>query len=143
VARAAQLHDGGADCKAAPRTGVRPIILQGSVSENALLPAAALHRFARSRIVPRTWSRAVQTYTLAIADGVLFACLPDEADIGAAIADAAAVSYGFGLCLDVVRGTTLTDAAGPDDEVVLQESPDSELLDADGRSYRYAVRRLS
>lgn len=83
----------------------------------------------------------MQTYTLAIADGVLFACLPDEADISAAITDATATNYGFGLNLDIVRGATLTDAAGPEDEVVWQESPDSELLDAQGRRYRYAVRR--
>ena len=85
----------------------------------------------------------MQTYTLAIADGVLFACLPDEADVAAAISDATAVSYGFGLSLDVVRGTTLTDAAGPDDEVVWQEGSDSELLDEAGRSYRFAVRKPS
>jgi hypothetical protein len=85
----------------------------------------------------------VQTYTLAIADGVLFACLPDEADIASAVADATAVSYGFGLNLDIVRGATLTDAARPDDEVVWQEGSDSELLDADGRRFRYAVRRPS
>lgn len=83
----------------------------------------------------------MQTYTLAISDGVLFACLPDEADITAAITDATATNYGFGLSLDIVRGATLTDAAGPDDEVVWQEGPDSELLDAQGRRYRYAVRR--
>jgi len=71
----------------------------------------------------------VQTYTLAIADGVLFACLPDEADISAAITDATATNYGFGLSLDIVRGATLTDAAGPEDEVVWQ-----------GRRYRHAVR---
>lgn len=81
------------------------------------------------------------TYTLAIADGVLFACLPDGEDIAAAIDDATATNYGFGLALDIVRGATLTDAAGPHDEVVLRESPDSELLDAQGRRYRYAVRR--
>jgi hypothetical protein len=85
----------------------------------------------------------LQTYTLAIADGVLFACLPDEADITAAITDATAVSYGFGLALDIVRGATLTDAACPDDEVIWQEGSDSELLDADGRRFRYAVRRPS
>ncbi|MBE7245798.1 MAG: hypothetical protein INR63_12660 [Actinomycetospora chiangmaiensis] len=85
----------------------------------------------------------MQTYTLAIADGVLFACLPDEADITAAITDATAVSYGFGLALDIVRGATLTDAACPDDEVIWQEGPDSELLDAEGRRFRYAVRRPS
>ncbi|MDP4024526.1 hypothetical protein Q8W71_18030 [Methylobacterium sp. NEAU 140] len=85
----------------------------------------------------------MQTYTLAIADGILFACLPDGADIAAAVAEAAAVSYGFGLSLDIVRGTTLTDAADPDDEVVWQETPDSELLDVEGRPYRYAVRRHS
>ena len=83
----------------------------------------------------------MQTYTLAIADGVLFACLPDEADITAAITDATATNYGFGLSLDIVRGATLTDAAGPEDEVVWRESPDSELVDAQGRRYRYAVRR--
>lgn len=83
------------------------------------------------------------TYTLAIADGVLFACLPDGADIAAAITDATATNYGAGLTLDVIRGTTLTDAARPDDEVVLQDSRDSELLDAYGRRYRYAVRRPS
>ena len=83
------------------------------------------------------------TYTLAIADGVLFACLPDGADIAAAITDATATSYGAGLALDIVRGTTLTDAARPDDEVVLQENRDGELMDAHGRRYRYAVRRPS
>lgn len=83
----------------------------------------------------------MQTYTLAISDGVLFACLPDEADIVSAITDATAVSYGFGLSLDIVRGATLTDSAGPNDEVVWQEGSDSELLDAQGRRYRYAVRR--
>jgi hypothetical protein len=87
------------------------------------------------------WSPTVQTYTLAIADGVLFACLPDEADISAAITDATATNYGFGLSLDIVRGATLTDAARPEDEVVWRESPDSELVDAQGRRYRYAVRR--
>ncbi|MEL6063991.1 MULTISPECIES: hypothetical protein [unclassified Methylobacterium] len=83
----------------------------------------------------------MQTYTLAISDGVLFACLPDEADIASAITEATAVSYGFGLNLDIVRGATLTNATGPDDEVVWQEGPDSELLDETGRRYRYAVRR--
>lgn len=83
----------------------------------------------------------MQTYTLAISDGVLFACLPDEADIASAITEATAVSYGFGLDLDIVRGAILTDAAGPEDEVVWQEGSDSELLDAQGRRYRYAVRR--
>jgi hypothetical protein len=85
----------------------------------------------------------VQTYTLAIADGVLFACLPDEADITAAITDATATNYGFGLNLDIVRGAVLTNAKGPKDELVWQEGPDSELLDAQGRRYRYAVRRAS
>ncbi|MFC6792591.1 hypothetical protein [Methylobacterium komagatae] len=85
----------------------------------------------------------MQTYTLAIADGVLFACLPDGGDIAAAIDDATAVSYGAGLSLDIVRGTVLTDAAGPGDEIVWRESSDSELLDEDGRRYRYAVRRHS
>lgn len=65
----------------------------------------------------------------------------DEADITAAITDATATNYGFGLSLDIVRGATLTNAAGPEDEVVWQEGPDSELLDAQGRRYRYAVRR--
>ncbi|GJD46782.1 hypothetical protein AFCDBAGC_4666 [Methylobacterium cerastii] len=83
------------------------------------------------------------TYTLAIADGVLFACLPDEADIGSAIAEAAATNYGAGLALSIVRGTELTDAARPDDDVVWRETSDSELLDADGRRYRYAVRRAA
>jgi hypothetical protein len=85
----------------------------------------------------------VQTYTLAIADGVLFACLPDEADISAAITEAAATNYGFGLSLDIVRGATLTNAKAPEDEVVWQEGSDSELLDEQGRRYRYAVRRHS
>jgi hypothetical protein len=89
------------------------------------------------------WSPSVQTYTLAIADGVLFACLPDGADIAAAITDAAATNYGFGLSLDIVRGATLTDAARPNDEVVWREGSDSELLDAHSRRYRYAVRRPS
>ena len=71
----------------------------------------------------------MQTYTLAIADGVLFACLPDEADITAAITDATATNYGFGLSLDIVRGATLTNAAGPEDEVVA------------GRSRQRAARR--
>ncbi|MHC2107703.1 MULTISPECIES: hypothetical protein [unclassified Methylobacterium] len=85
----------------------------------------------------------MQTYTLAIADGVLFACLPDEADISAAITEAAATNYGFGLNLDIVRGATLTNAKAPEDEVVWQEGSDSELLDEQGRRYRYAVRRHS
>ena len=83
------------------------------------------------------------TYTLAIADGVLFACLPDGADIAAAITDATATNYGFGLSLDIVRGATLTDTAGPHDEIVWREGPDSELLDTQGRPYRYAVRRAN
>jgi hypothetical protein len=85
----------------------------------------------------------MQTYTLAIADGVLFACLPDQADLATAITEATAMSYGAGLTLDIVRGTVLTDAAKPDDEIVWRESSDSELLDEDGRRYRYAVRRHS
>lgn len=85
----------------------------------------------------------MQTYTLAIADGVLFACLPDEADVAAAITEATAMSYGAGLALDIVRGTVLTDATGPGDEIVWCESSDSELLDEQGRRYRYAVRRHS
>jgi hypothetical protein len=85
----------------------------------------------------------MQTYTLAIADGVLFACLPDQADLAEAITEATAMSYGAGLTLDIVRGTVLTDAAKPDDEIVWRESSDSELLDEDGRRYRYAVRRHS
>ena len=85
----------------------------------------------------------MQTYTLAIADGVLFACLPDEADISAAITDATATNYGFGLNLDIVRGATLTNAKRPRDELVWQEGSDSELLDDQGRRYRYAVRRHS
>ncbi len=66
---------------------------------------------SRSTHFALSWSPSVQTYTLAIADGVLFACLPDEADISAAITDATAMNYGFGLNLDIVRGATLTDAA--------------------------------
>ncbi len=85
----------------------------------------------------------MQTYTLAIADGVLFACLPDQADLAEAITEATAMSYGAGLTLDIVRGTVLTDAAAPDDEIVWRESSDSVLLDEDGRRYRYAVRRHS
>jgi hypothetical protein len=85
----------------------------------------------------------MQTFTLAIADGVLFACLPDQADLAEAITEATAMSYGAGLTLDIVRGTVLTDAAKPDDEIVWRESSDSELLDEDGRRYRYAVRRHS
>ncbi len=85
----------------------------------------------------------MQTYTLAIADGVLFACLPDQADLAEAITEATAMSYGAGLTLDIVRGTVLTDAAKPDDEIVWRESSDSELLDEDGRRYRFAVRRHS
>jgi hypothetical protein len=85
----------------------------------------------------------MQTYTLAIADGVLFACLPDQADLAEAITEATAMSYGAGLTLEIVRGTVLTDAAKPDDEIVWRESSDSELLDEDGRRYRYAVRRHS
>ncbi|MCJ2015772.1 hypothetical protein [Methylobacterium sp. J-076] len=85
----------------------------------------------------------MQTYTLAIADGVLFACLPDGGDVAAAITEATTVNYGAGLSLDIVRGTVLTDATGPGDEVVWCESSDSELLDEEGRRYRYAVRRHS
>lgn len=85
----------------------------------------------------------MRTYTLAIADGVLFACLPDEGDIGAAIAEAAATSYGFGIALDIVRGATLTDETKPADEVIWSEDRDSELLDEAGRPYRYAVRRAA
>ena len=81
------------------------------------------------------------TYTLAIADGVLFACLPDEADLASAITEATAMSYGAGLALDIVKGTVLTDAARPGDEIVWRESCDSELLDEGGRRYRFAVRR--
>ncbi len=47
------------------------------------------------------------------------------------------------MSLDIVRGATLTNAKGPEDEVVWQEGSDSELLDAEGRRYRYAVRRHS
>jgi hypothetical protein len=83
----------------------------------------------------------MQTYTLAIADGVLFACLPDEGDLASAITEATAMSYGAGLALDIVRGTVLTNAAGPGDEIVWRESSDSELLDETGRRYRFAVRR--
>ncbi|WP_375463293.1 hypothetical protein [uncultured Methylobacterium sp.] len=83
------------------------------------------------------------TYTLAIADGVLFACLPDEADVAQAVAEATTTNYGFGLALSIVRGAVLTDAARPGDHVVWREGPDSELLDADGRRYRYAVRRAA
>lgn len=83
------------------------------------------------------------TYTLAIADDVLFACVPDGADIATAIADATATNYGFGIALSIVRGAVLTDSAKPDDDVVWREGPDSELLDADGRRYRYAVRRAA
>ncbi|GJE61945.1 hypothetical protein [Methylobacterium trifolii] len=85
----------------------------------------------------------MRTYTLAIADGVLFACLPDGADIAGAITEATATSYGFGIALDIVRGATLTDTAGPRDEVVWAEGRDSELLDEQGRCYRYAVRRAA
>ncbi len=53
------------------------------------------------------------------------------------------MSYGAGLTLDIVRGTVLTDAAKPDDEIVWRESSDSELLDEEGRRFRYAVRRHS
>ncbi len=84
----------------------------------------------------------MQTYTLAIADGVLFACLPDGGDIAAAIDDATSMSYGAGLS-SISSGTVLTDAAGPGDEIVWRESSDSELLDEEGRRYRYAVRRHS
>lgn len=85
----------------------------------------------------------MQTYTLAIADGILFACLPDGGDVAAAITEATAMSYGAGLSLDIVRGMVLTDAAKPGDEIVWRESSDSELLDEAGRRYRYAVRRHS
>jgi hypothetical protein len=83
----------------------------------------------------------MQTYTLAIADGVLFACLPDEGDLASAITEATAMSYGAGLALDIVRGTVLTDTVWPEDRIVWRESSDSELLDADGRRFRFAVQR--
>lgn len=83
----------------------------------------------------------MQTYTLAIVDGVLFACLPDAGDLAAAITEATAMSYGAGLPLDIVRGTVLTDSVRPGDEIVWRESSDSELLDADGQRFRFAVRR--
>ena len=83
------------------------------------------------------------TYTLAFADGVLFACVPDEADIASAITEATATNYGFGIALDIVRGAELTDAACPDDDVVWCETSDSELTDREGRCYRYAVRRAA
>ncbi|GJD33725.1 hypothetical protein [Methylobacterium aerolatum] len=83
----------------------------------------------------------MQTYTLAIVDGVLFACLPDAGDLATAITEATAMSYGAGLSLDIVRGTVLTDTLRPGDEVVWRESSDSELLDAEGQRHRFAVIR--
>ncbi|GJD81521.1 hypothetical protein [Methylobacterium gregans] len=83
----------------------------------------------------------MRTYTLAIADDVLFVCLPDEADIGEAIQETTATAYGAGIELEISRGAVLTDRPEADDHVIWADGPDGELTDAEGRAYRYAVRR--
>ena len=81
------------------------------------------------------------TYTLAIADDVLFVCLPDEADVSRAITEATCTAYGAGTELSVMRGTILTDGVQQGDEVVWMDSPDGDLRDSQGQCFRYAVRR--
>ncbi|MGU3537694.1 hypothetical protein [Methylobacterium sp. A54F] len=81
------------------------------------------------------------TYSLAVADGVLFVCLPDGADLAGAIRQETCTAYGAGIELEIARGLVLTDALAPGDEVVWQDGPGGELLDDRGTRYRYAVRR--
>ncbi len=85
----------------------------------------------------------MRTYTLAIADDVLFVCLPDEADIAGAIRDTTCTAYGHGIELEISRGAILTDRPDPEDQVIWSDGPDGELTDAEGRAFRYAVRHRS
>ncbi|WP_018262183.1 hypothetical protein [Methylobacterium sp. WSM2598] len=84
----------------------------------------------------------MRTYTLAFAD-VLYACLPDGADIDRVIEEEACVG-----CAEidpgevrVVRGLTLTAFPAAADEVVWCAGPDGDLTDEHGRCFPYAVRR--
>ena len=83
----------------------------------------------------------MHTYTLAVADGVLFVCIPDTADLASAIMRETATAYGAGIELEIARGLVLTDEVRPGDEVVWQDGPSGELVDDAGTLYRYAVRR--
>ena len=84
----------------------------------------------------------MHTYTLAVADGVLFVCIPDSADLSAAIMRETSTAYGAGIELDIARGLVLTDEVHPGDEVFWQDGPDGAITDTTGTGYRYAVRRL-
>ncbi|MEH3147530.1 MAG: hypothetical protein PGN34_19790 [Methylobacterium frigidaeris] len=93
---------------------------------------------------PSPGATLIRTCTLAFAE-VLFGCVPDGHDIDRVIEDEASsgcASFDPGE-VRIVRGLVLTSFPRLGDDVVWCSGPGDDLLDAEGRAYRYAVRRPS
>lgn len=84
-----------------------------------------------------------KTYTIALYDGLLVACIPDGADLELALQDeerrARATFNRDGVSTHC--GLALTDEPNAEDDVVYSGYALGMLTDANGVTYEYAVRR--
>lgn len=82
-----------------------------------------------------------KTYTIATADSMMIAIVPDGQDIAAEVERTAAEAGVTFEQFDTTTGLTLTDEPLADDQIVVYGDKMGRVTDEDGIGYLYAVKR--
>lgn len=84
------------------------------------------------------------TYTIAFWNDLLIATIPDDGDLDAAVkAESERASIPEMEATSVETGLILTDETEDGDEIVYSDTRTGWLIDENGKTYRYAVKRKS